>query len=158
MIGQIRLLGANGFALARPPSAPSGLRRGSPSFSKEVDASNNFLWFVRLFERTIVTKVFRLVGRSGGSGSQDNVNARVMLANPTGETETVHLAAQPYLREDDVDCLSGTQHCHDVGGRDALENPISALAQIAGDDHPDQDVGLHDQYSARCRAVGALVI
>jgi hypothetical protein len=88
---------------------PSSLRRYSPSCPKEVDASNNFLRMIRLFERAIVTKVARLVGRSRGARSQDYVNIRVMLANPTGETETVHSAAQSSLRKDYVDLLSGTQ-------------------------------------------------
>jgi predicted metal-binding protein len=129
-----------------------------PSCPKEVDASNNFLRMIRFFERAIVTKVARLVGCSGGSGSQDYVNVRVMRTNPVGETETIHLAAQPNLRKDNVDRLSGTQHGHNVSGRDALENLVSAVAQIAGDDHPDQDVGLHDQNRAWWRAVSALVI
>jgi hypothetical protein len=75
-----------------------------------------------------------------------------------GETETIGLAAQPYLRKDNVDLPSGTQYGHDVSGRDALENPVSAVAQIVGDNHPDQDVGLHDHNRAWCSAVSAFVV
>jgi hypothetical protein len=113
---------------------------------------------IRFFERAIVTKVARLVGRSGGSGSQDYVNVRMMRTNPTGKTETIHLAAQPNLRKDNIDLLSGTQYGDDVSGRDTLENLVSAVAQIAGDDHPNQDVGLHDQNAVWSCAVSALVI
>jgi hypothetical protein len=98
------------------------------------------------------------VGRSGSSGSQDYVNLGVTRTNPTGETETIGLAAQPYLRKDNVDLPSGTQYGHDVSGGDAFENLVSAVAQITCDDHPDEDVGLHDDNRAWCSAVSALVI
>ena len=113
---------------------------------------------IRFFERAIFTKVARLVGRSGGSASQDYVNIGVMLTNPPGKTEAIRLAAQPNLRKDNVDLLSGTQYGHNVSGRDALENLVSAVAQIACNDRPDQDVGLNDQNYAWCSAVSALVI
>ena len=80
-----------------------------------------------------------------------------MLANQTGKTKTIHFAMQPNLRKDNVD-LPGTQYGHDVSRRNAFENLISAVAQIACDDYPDQDVGLHDPNGAWCRAVSALVI
>jgi hypothetical protein len=140
------------------PPTLSSLQRCSASFPQEVDASNNFLRMIRFFERAIFTKVARLVGRSGGSASQDYINIRVMLTNPTGKTEAIRLAAQPHLRKNNVDLLSGTQYGHDVSGRDALENLVSAVAQIACDDRPDQDVGFHDQNSAWCSAVTALII
>jgi len=129
-------------------ASPSSPRRCSPSFAKEVDATNNFSGFVWLFERTIITEVARLVGRSDGAGSQDYINVRVMLANPAGNTETVHLAAQPHLRKDHVDLLPGTKYGHNVSSCDALENLVAAVAQIASDDHPDKDVGLDDQNRA----------
>ncbi len=81
-----------------------------------------------------------------------------MLANPTSKTEAVHSAAQPNLRKDDVDLLPGTEYGRDVGGCDTPENPVPAVAQIACDDHPNQDVGLHDQNSAWYSAVSALVV
>jgi hypothetical protein len=81
-----------------------------------------------------------------------------MLANPTGESETVHSAAQPSLRKDYVDLLSRAEYSLNVSGRDAFENPISTAAQIACDGHPDQDVGFDDQNYAWCSAVSALVI
>jgi hypothetical protein len=142
----------------RPQLFPSSPRRCSPSLPQEVDASNYLLWVVRLFERTIIAKIARLVGSSGGSGGQDYIDARVMLANPTSKTEAVHFAAQPNLRKDNIDLLPGTEYGHDVGGGDALENLVSAVAQIAGYDHPDEDVGLNDQNSAWYSAVSALVI
>jgi hypothetical protein len=113
---------------------------------------------IRFFERAIFTKVARLVGRSGGSASQDYVNIGVMLTNPTGKTEAIRLAAQPNLRKDNVDLLPGTQYGHDVSSCDALENLVSAVAEISRDDRPDQDVGFHDQNSAWCSAVSASII
>jgi hypothetical protein len=81
----------------------------------------------------------------------------MMRTNPTGKTETIHLAAQPNFRKDNIDLLSGTQYGDDVSGRDALENLVSAVAQKARDDHADQDVGLHDQNGAQRCAISALL-
>jgi len=80
-----------------------------------------------------------------------------MLANPPGESETVHSAAQPSLRKNYVDLLSGDEYCFNVCGRDAFENPISTAAQIACDGQPDQDVRFDDQNCARCGVVNARV-
>ena len=81
-----------------------------------------------------------------------------MLANPTSKTEAVHSAAQPNLAKDNVDLLPGTEYGHDVGGGDALENLVPAVAQMACYDHPNKDVGLHDQNRAWYSAVSALVV
>jgi len=80
-----------------------------------------------------------------------------MCTNPMGETETVHSVGQSSLRKDDVDLLSGAEYSLNVSGRDGFENLISAVAQIACDGHPDQDVGFHEQNCARCGAVNAVV-
>jgi hypothetical protein len=113
---------------------------------------------VRFFERTIITKIARLVGGSGGSGGQDYINARVMLANPTSKTEAVHSAAEANLRKDNVDLLRGTQYGHDVSGGAALENRVPAIAQIAGYDDPNKDVRFNDQDRAWFGAINALVV
>src|SRR5205823_1406307 len=139
-------------------ASPSSLRRCSPPFPKEVDASHNFLWLVGFFERTIVTEITCLVGSSASSGGQDHINIRVMLASPTSKTKAIHSAAQPNFRKDNVDLLPGTQYGHDVSGGDALENLVSAIAEIACNDHPDQDVGFHDENRAWYSAVSALVV
>ena len=80
-----------------------------------------------------------------------------MCANPMGETETVHSVRQLSLRKDDVDLLSGTQYGQNVSGRDALEHPISTVAQIACDGHPDQNVGFDEQNCAWCGVANAVV-
>ena len=113
---------------------------------------------IGFFERTILAQTACLVGRPGGAGGQDYVNLRVMRANPAGKTKAIRLAAQPNLRKDNVDFMPRGQHGHDVSGCDAFENLIPALPQIAGDDHSDQDVGLHDHNRAWCGAVSDFVI
>ena len=85
---------------------------------------------VGFFERTILTKVARFVGRPTRAGSQYNVDVGVLLANTPGETETVYLPAQLDLCEDNVNLLSGPQYGHHVGRRDTFENRVSAVAQI----------------------------
>ena len=141
-----------------PELFPSSLRCCSPSFPQEVDASNYLPRMIRFFERTIIAKIARLVGSPVGSGGQDDINARVMLANPARKTEAVHSAPQPHLGKDHVDLLPGTEYGHDVCGCDTLENPVSAVAQIACNNHPNQDVELHDQYRAWGSVLSALVI
>jgi len=66
-------------------------------FPEEVNASDNILWMVRFFERSILTKIARFVGCSCGPCGQDYVDVGVVLANQPGETEAVHLAVQPNL-------------------------------------------------------------
>ena len=99
---------------------------------------------VRFLERPIIAKLARLVGSSGRSGGQDYIDTRVILVDPTGKTKAIHAAVETNLRKDNVDFLPGIQDGHDVGGGDALQNPVSAVAQIACNDHPVEDVGFDD--------------
>jgi hypothetical protein len=99
---------------------------------------------VRFFERPIIAKLARLVGSAGRSGGQNYIDPRVMLVDPTSKTKAIRAAIETNLRKDNVDFLPGIQDGDDVGGGDALQNPVSAVAQIACNDHPVENVGFDD--------------
>ena len=113
---------------------------------------------MRFFERAIITQIACPIGSSGGAASQDSIDIGPMLADPAGEFEAAQLAVQPDLRKDGVDFMPAIQYRHDISRGDAFQDLIPTVAQIAGDDHPHQNVGFHDQYRARCSAFSALVI
>ena len=54
--------------------------------------------------------------------------------------------------------MPAIQDHRDVGRRGTFENLVAAIAQIARDDHPDQDVGLDDQNGAGYSTISVLII
>ena len=82
----------------------------------------------------------------------------MFLANPSGKTEPVHAAAQLNFGENNVNLLLGPEDGHHIVSRDTLENLVSAIAQIVGNYHADENVRLHNENCTRRAFAKAMVI
>lgn len=143
----------------------SSFRRRSPSFKKVIDAAQNLLRMIGLLQRTLLAEIPCLLGRPDCSGGEDHIDARVFFANPSGKTEPVHAAAQLNFGENNVnlllgseDLLLGSEDGHHIVGRDTLENLVSAIAQIVGNYHADENVRFHNKNCTRRAFAKAMVI
>ena len=52
---------------------------------------------MRFFQRTFVAEIGGLLGCLSDSRSENHIDARMVLANPLGESEPIHAAAEQYL-------------------------------------------------------------
>lgn len=80
------------------------------------------------------------------------------LADPADEAEAVDLPRQRHLGQDGVELPPGPQHDEDVLPGDALDDLVAAVAQVVGDHHAGEDVGLDHHDGARSRPGGAAVV
>jgi hypothetical protein len=114
----------------------------SPSFAQEVNASNDLLRVVWLFQWPIVTEIAGLISGPCDSRGQNHIDFEMIFANLPGKSETVKAAGKANLGQYNINLSSGFQYGEDIVSIHALDNLVATIAQIVCDDHSRQHIRL----------------